>query len=174
MALSIWLQSPESRVHEPTLPAGPCTGVRRGSSKKSGQLLAPPSTKILPPHPLLLPWPDKPTLSRIPDPSRQLGLETMLSPRWLLREGGASGSGGWSGDGGGAGVRTHAPGGGSSGAEFPKENEPIQSQEGRGKNLVWHLTSGEEGGQGWELLIRFSPQLPLQQGLPGQPRKGDV
>lgn len=39
-------------------------------------------------------------------------------------------------------------GGGSTRAEAPRENEPIQSWEGKGKNLVWCLTRGEEGGRG--------------------------
>lgn len=102
----------------------------------------------------------------------------MPGPGGLLGEGGATGGGGVGearvGTGEERGSELHAPGGGSRGAEFPKEKEPIQSQEGRGENLVWCLTRREEGGQGWALLIRFSPQLPLQQGLAGQPRKGDV
>lgn len=98
-----------------------------------------------------------------------------MGGRWEPESGGgAAGGGGGVGVAVGVGSELHAPGGGSRGAEFPKEKEPIQSQEGRGENLVWCLTRGEEGGQGWALLIRFSPQLPLQQGLAGQPRKGDV
>lgn len=106
-----------------------------GSSKKSGQLLVPPSTKIPPPHPLLPPWADKPTLSGIPDPSRQLGLETMLSPRWLLREGGASGCGGWSGDGGGAGSELTPLEEAPVELSFPKRMNPFRARKEGEKTL---------------------------------------
>ena len=51
LALSIQVQSLESRVLEPTLPAGPHKGVKGGSSKKSGEQLVPSSTKIRLPTP---------------------------------------------------------------------------------------------------------------------------
>lgn len=166
------LRSPESRVHEPPLSPAPVGEPEKGPPRNQGnyQFLT-PQRSCLPPTPSP---PRQAHRLYIPDPRRKPRLETMLSPSGLRREGGASSSGGQSGDEGGAGVRTHAPGGGLRGAESPKENEPIQSQEGRGKNLVWCLTRGEEGGQGWALLIRFSPPLPLQQGLAGEPRKEDV
>ena len=97
----------------------------------------------------------------------------MLSPSGLPREGGARGSGPGVGLGEERGQNSR-PGRRLERGQSSKENEPIQSWERRGKNLVWCLTRGEEGGQGWALLIRFSPQLPLQQGLAGEPRKEDV
>lgn len=92
LALSIQVQSLESMVLEPTLPAGPHKGVKGGSSKKSGEQLVPPSTKIRLPtpyscsglsaqaHPLC-----------ISDLWGKLGLETMPGPGGLLGEGGATG-----------------------------------------------------------------------------------
>lgn len=174
LALSIQLQSLESRVLEPTLPMGPHKGVRGGSSKKSGEQLVPPSTKIRLPTPY--------SCSGLTSPPSQISGGNLGWRQCSVLEGcwgraeppGVWGGGSRVGTGEERGSELHAPGGGSRGAEFPKEKEPIQSQEGRGENLVWCLTRGEEGGQGWALLICFSPQLPLQQGLAGQPRKGDV
>ena len=108
LALSIQLQSLESRVLEPTLPMGPHKGVRGGSSKKSGEQLVPPSTKIRLPTPYSCSGLTSP-------PSRHLRSqgETWAgdnAPSWRAAGGsglpGVSGGGSRSGDGGGAGVRT--------------------------------------------------------------------
>ena len=119
LALSIQVQSLESMVLEPTLPAGPHKGVKGGSSKKSGEQLVPPSTKIRLPtpyscsglsaqaHPLC-----------ISDLWGKLGLETMPGPGGLMGEGGATG--GWGGGGSQSG-----DGGRSGGQNFtPREEAP--------------------------------------------------
>lgn len=136
LALSLQLQSLESRVLEPTLPMGPHKGVRGGSSKKSREQLVPPSTKIRLPSPYSCSGLTSP-------PSRhlrgKLGLETMLGPGGQLGEGGATGGvGGWEpewgrGRSGGQNFTPweEAP----EGLSFPKRKSPFRARKEGEKTL---------------------------------------
>lgn len=93
----------------------------------------------------------------IPDPCKRPSTADKVGCReggaWVLSPQGWEGTG--EKGGGGAGVRTHALGRRLPRAEPFQEKECIQRLEGKGKNVLWCLTRGEEGGQGGRCRFDF-------------------
>lgn len=135
----------------------PSQGYQEGNQRKEVRVTTGPSLYKDPAFPPSLFTPVQANPSSLHPRSQE---ETWTGRQCPVAVGGRKGGASWSGDRSRDGGRSWGQNSrpreeARRGAKPLKENEPIQSREARGKNLVWCLTRGEEGGQGWALLIRF-------------------